>query len=189
MLMPYKQKYLNVSLEPTVHQRSEGFMCPSPSHGALLFERPVHPADKDVVRVCVFECHFEFLPLASLSTCLQQRCSSVSWCLQWHFAQVSQHFSHILVKRALKLLPHLPENLPKSYALSCKCKYVHLFNLLKGFYLFSHPFLVSREQWDNMTMSIVKGLYSRLMSLWGFCFHCIYKQNNLKELDAIRYYT
>lgn len=51
--MPYKQKCLNVSLEPTVCQRSEGFMCPSPSLGALLFEPPVHPADKDVVRAPV----------------------------------------------------------------------------------------------------------------------------------------
>lgn len=60
--MPFKQKHRNMSesvsykqiqtFEQTVRQLSEGFMCPSPSHGALLFERLIHPADKDVVCAC-----------------------------------------------------------------------------------------------------------------------------------------
>lgn len=83
--------------------------------------------------VCVFESHFQCLLLPSLSTCLQQRWSSLSWCLQQHFAQVSQYFSHILLKLTLKLLPNLLENMSKSYAVTCKCKYVQLLNLPQGF--------------------------------------------------------
>lgn len=59
---------------------------------ALLFKCSAHPADKDVgrQRVRVFECcRYDRLPFL-LSTCLQQRCTSLLWYLQWQFAQVSQ---------------------------------------------------------------------------------------------------
>lgn len=53
---------------------------PQPFAGSTPLPASLHPADKDVVCACVWK-SFSALP-DSLSTCLQQWCSSASWCLQ-----------------------------------------------------------------------------------------------------------
>lgn len=69
MLISYKQKWRNVSV--SVSCKLIQIRCLIPLLGALLFKRPVHPADKDVV--CAHVWMSFWVPVISFS---QHACSS-----------------------------------------------------------------------------------------------------------------
>lgn len=135
-MMLFQQKRRNMSEsvvnkqfqtpEQTVRQLS-GLMCPSPSQGALLFQR-LYILLIRMQSVRVFESHFQLFPILS-----QHACSSDAAQRPGVYGSNLHRLVNILVFQTRKLLPFLLESMSKSYAVTCKCQCVQLVNLPQGF--------------------------------------------------------